>query len=511
MGFYGFRPYVPVAQRRWQAQKETAKLTKSGRVVSPIVIEGRKIAQNFWGKAWCDNLERYSDFESRLPRGRTYVRNGSVVDLQIERGKVEALVSGSEIYKVKVDVDVAAPARWKAICRDCAGSIGSLIELLQGKLSKNVMERVCREADGLFPAPPEIKMSCSCPDWADMCKHVAATLYGVGARLELQSRPHLHLARGRSHRTRFDGRRRSAADGGRSGERTRARRRRRRGAVRHRNGGARRAAREAKPRGKKEGARASRGARPGSSEEARAGEDQSRSRSGEGADRRRCGGASQGCEIDDRQAEDGERRREADAPDETAGACSAPIGAQRRVFCARLADRIRPPCSGCFPWYQGGNRENRAFFAPCYREKPFDFRGLRERKKALAEQTEQDHNRQIIRGYQGRNRRRNRRNRAFRRPAWERSRSAKFAWLVLLYTGIKCSSRWRTTAERPPHRGIGAGSPWRRKACVPRGGAYRVSFRQSFLASDALSKMCGATPRFSSDSPSFIRQKPLVV
>ncbi len=182
MGFYGFRPYVPVAQRRWQAQKETAKLTKSGRVVSPIVIEGRKIAQNFWGKAWCDNLERYSDFENRLPRGRTYVRNGSVVDLQIERGKVEALVSGSEIYKVKVDV--AAPARWKAICRDCAGSIGSLIELLQGKLSKNVMERVCREADGLFPAPPEIKMSCSCPDWADMCKHVAATLYGVGARLD---------------------------------------------------------------------------------------------------------------------------------------------------------------------------------------------------------------------------------------------------------------------------------------------------------------------------------------
>ncbi len=183
MGFYGFRPYVPVAQRRWQAQKEMAKLSKNGRVVSPIVIEGRKIAQNFWGKAWCDNLERYSDFENRLPRGRTYVRNGSVIDLQIERGKVEALVSGSEIYKVKVDVAVATAARWKAICRDCAGSIGSLIELLQGKLSKNVMERVCREADGLFPAPPEIKMSCSCPDWADMCKHVAATLYGVGTRL----------------------------------------------------------------------------------------------------------------------------------------------------------------------------------------------------------------------------------------------------------------------------------------------------------------------------------------
>ncbi len=184
MGFYGFRPYVPVAKRRLGALKEVEKLKKKGRVVSPVAIDGRNITQSFWGKAWCDNLERYSDFESRLPRGRTYVRNGSVIDLQIMRGKVEALVSGSEIYKVRVDIAVAAPTRWMAICRDCAGSVGSLVELLRGKLSKNVMERVCREADGLFPAPSEIKMSCSCPDWADMCKHVAATLYGVGARLD---------------------------------------------------------------------------------------------------------------------------------------------------------------------------------------------------------------------------------------------------------------------------------------------------------------------------------------
>ena len=184
MAFYGFRDYVPVAQRRLRALKEVEKLKKRGRVVAPVAIEGRKIAASFWGKAWCDNLERYSDFETRLPRGRTYLRNGSVIDLQIGRGKVEALVSGSEIYEVKVEIAVAAPARWTAICRDCAGSVGSLVELLQGKLSKNVMERVCREADGLFPTPGEITMSCSCPDWADMCKHVAATLYGVGARLD---------------------------------------------------------------------------------------------------------------------------------------------------------------------------------------------------------------------------------------------------------------------------------------------------------------------------------------
>jgi uncharacterized Zn finger protein len=186
VSFWGFRPYVPAAARRQQAEKEIEKLKKKGRVVKPVVIEGRKIARSFWGNAWCDNLERYSDFANRLPRGRAYVNNGSVVDLQIARGKVEALVSGTEIYKVKIDISVAAAARWRAICVDCAGSVGSLVELLQGKLSTHVMERVCREAGGLFPGPREITMTCSCPDWAGMCKHVAATLYGVGARLDSQ-------------------------------------------------------------------------------------------------------------------------------------------------------------------------------------------------------------------------------------------------------------------------------------------------------------------------------------
>ncbi|MGA3064778.1 MAG: hypothetical protein ABSD90_16450 [Methylocystis sp.] len=184
MSYYGFRPYVPIAQRRLQALREMEKLKKKGQTISPVAINGRKIAESFWGKAWCDNLERYSDFANRLPRGRTYVRNGSVVDLQIERGVVRAMVSGSSIYKVKIDIGAISQQRWRAIVKDCAGSIGSLVELLSGKLSKNVMERVCREGDGLFPAPTEIKMSCSCPDWAGMCKHVAATLYGAGARLD---------------------------------------------------------------------------------------------------------------------------------------------------------------------------------------------------------------------------------------------------------------------------------------------------------------------------------------
>ena len=186
MGFYGWRPYVSVAQRRRQAASEMANLKKKGHPVSPVVVEGRTIVKTFWGKAWCENLERYSDFENRLPRGRTYVRNGSVIDLQIAPGEIKALVSGSEIYKVKVKVAQVGKARWKSICKDCAGAIDSLIELLQGRFSKGVMERVCRQKTGLFPSPDEIQLSCSCPDWADMCKHVAAVLYGIGTRLDHQ-------------------------------------------------------------------------------------------------------------------------------------------------------------------------------------------------------------------------------------------------------------------------------------------------------------------------------------
>ncbi len=184
MSFYEWPEYVSVAERRKRAAKELAKLRKKGRAVAPVTVEGRKIVKNFWGTSWCTNLERYSDFASRLPRGRSYVCNGLVIDLQIVKGRITAIVSGSELYDVKITIGPVAAKHWKAICRDCAGSIDSLVELLQGRLAKGVMDRVCREGDGLFPAPDEIKLACSCPDGADMCKHVAATLYGVGARLD---------------------------------------------------------------------------------------------------------------------------------------------------------------------------------------------------------------------------------------------------------------------------------------------------------------------------------------
>ena len=182
----GWAPYVPVAERRRKAALEMAKLRKKGHPVSPVTLSGRTIATTFWGKAWCENLESYRDYENRLPRGRTYVRNGSVVDLQIAPLAVTAMVSGSSLYKVSITIAAVPKAHWQSICRDCSGGIDSLVELLQGRLSKAVMERLCRQDHGLFPRPKEIHFRCSCPDSASMCKHIAAVLYGVGSRLDQQ-------------------------------------------------------------------------------------------------------------------------------------------------------------------------------------------------------------------------------------------------------------------------------------------------------------------------------------
>jgi uncharacterized Zn finger protein len=187
VGYYGrWAPYVPVAKRKELAAKKIKAMKKKGIVLDPIIIEGRTIARTFWGKAWCDNLENYSDFENRLPRGRSYVRNGSVIDIQVSKGRVDARVMGSSLYEVTIQVKPMAKERWQKLVKECAGKIDSLIELLQGKFSHAVMSILIAEEAELFPSPKEISMECSCPDYAYMCKHCAATLYGIGAAIDSQ-------------------------------------------------------------------------------------------------------------------------------------------------------------------------------------------------------------------------------------------------------------------------------------------------------------------------------------
>ena len=199
MDYYRWKPYVPMHVRRAQARQEMQLLRKKkGLEIQPVVIQGRKIARTFWGQAWCDHLEKFSDFENRLPRGRAYVRNGSVCHLEIAEGEVKAMVSGSRLYNVSVAIKKLPKKKWNDLKERCAGQIGSLLELLQGRLSKQVMAVVTERDRGLFPLPREIDLRCDCPDWAVMCKHVAAVLYGVGARLD--ERPELlFVLRGVDH------------------------------------------------------------------------------------------------------------------------------------------------------------------------------------------------------------------------------------------------------------------------------------------------------------------------
>jgi uncharacterized Zn finger protein/DNA-binding transcriptional regulator YiaG len=194
----GWPAYVPVAQRRAQAKREVAKLRKKGQDIQPVEIEGRTIARSFWGKGWCTHLESFGDYSNRLPRGRTYVRNGSVCHLGITKAKVEAIVSGSELYRVNVDITPLKKNHWKRLKQRCAGKIGSLIELLQGNLSDEIMGTVTDPKHGLFPSPREIRYVCNCPDWAGMCKHISAVMYGIGARLDSQPEL-LFLLRGVDH------------------------------------------------------------------------------------------------------------------------------------------------------------------------------------------------------------------------------------------------------------------------------------------------------------------------
>lgn len=183
-GYVSFEPRKSAGQRRAEAERTIKDAARRGKPMSPVVIDGRKIAHTFWGKAWCENLERYRDFAHRLERGRSYVRSGSVIDLRIDAGKIVGTVSGSSLYDIAIEIDKVTDDAWRAIRRDCAGGIGSRLDLLSGKLSEPVMARMCTDRTGLFPPPSAIRFTCSCPDYAIMCKHVAAVMYGVGARFD---------------------------------------------------------------------------------------------------------------------------------------------------------------------------------------------------------------------------------------------------------------------------------------------------------------------------------------
>jgi len=184
--YYGYPRYVSVAEKRTRARRKLEQLRKKHPDVRPVVIEGSALVRTWWGKAWNGNLGKYADYTNRIERGRSYVRHGAVLDLQISRGQIGALVQGSRRspYNVVIKIKPISGPTWKQIKAACEGQLASLQELLEGRFPKGLAELFTAKGSGLFPSPKEIDFQCSCPDWAYMCKHVAATLYGIGTRLD---------------------------------------------------------------------------------------------------------------------------------------------------------------------------------------------------------------------------------------------------------------------------------------------------------------------------------------
>ncbi|MDR1080990.1 MAG: SWIM zinc finger family protein, partial [Deltaproteobacteria bacterium] len=172
------------SQKRATVRRSTAKYEKTIETFNPISIKGRLIASTFWGKRWCEHFEAMADLSNRLPRGRTYARNGSIMHLELGPGIIHALVAGSDVYEVDIRIKPLDPVRWEEIKHQCHGKISNMFDLLRGHFSKEVMEVVCDRTNGLFPRQDEIDYKCSCPDWAVLCKHVAAVFYGIGNRLD---------------------------------------------------------------------------------------------------------------------------------------------------------------------------------------------------------------------------------------------------------------------------------------------------------------------------------------
>jgi uncharacterized Zn finger protein len=170
---------------RERKERLRREIQREGKLKPVTVPQGnRKLATTFWGKAWCNHLETHSDYEYRLPRGRSYLRQGNVYNLKIQAGSVSAAVAGSSLYDVRITIRPLAKDAWQRIKTECAGHVGSLLDLLSGRLGDGVLRAVTDRERGLFPNPGEMKPVCSCPDYADLCKHAAAVLYGVGAMLD---------------------------------------------------------------------------------------------------------------------------------------------------------------------------------------------------------------------------------------------------------------------------------------------------------------------------------------
>ncbi|MGH9066476.1 MAG: SWIM zinc finger family protein [Acidimicrobiales bacterium] len=195
------------------------------KVTRPVARRPRArqgFGQTWWGRAWVEAIEGRARLDpNRLPRGRTYARRGSVGELGVEPGVVRAAVQGSRAkpYAVWVRVRPFDDGEWDRLLDSVASRLGHAAALLDGELPAELSEDVAAAGLDLLPGLGEVQPRCTCPDWADPCKHSAAVCYLIADALDAD--PFLLLLlRGRSREEVMAAvrRRRGAALGAPAGE-----------------------------------------------------------------------------------------------------------------------------------------------------------------------------------------------------------------------------------------------------------------------------------------------------
>ena len=183
--------YEDAQERKEDVQRLMDRRRSRGEVFELLEVKAssKKLCSTFWGQAWCRHLEAFQVYEGRLQRGRSYLRQKTVYNLKIKPGVVEAIVAGATLYETRVHIRPLAEHRWADIAREGSGQVHSMLDLLAGRLGDGLMQLLVDVDRGLFPSPGEMRFDCSCPDHADLCKHVAAVLYGTGVLLD--ERPEL--------------------------------------------------------------------------------------------------------------------------------------------------------------------------------------------------------------------------------------------------------------------------------------------------------------------------------
>lgn len=166
-------------------KREIIRRCERGEVYTPFdAPTGTKLARNFWGQAWQQHLATFEHFSGRLSKGRSYLRLGQLYNLEMEPGMVRAEVAGAALYEVAVQVKPMTQERWEQLVVRCTGRVTGMLDLLEGKLSDEVMAVMTGIDAGLFPEAHDVRVVCSCPDHADLCKHGAAVLYAVGLQFD---------------------------------------------------------------------------------------------------------------------------------------------------------------------------------------------------------------------------------------------------------------------------------------------------------------------------------------